>query len=69
MQSNNIEKVAVRVAVTTIIMNAALTVFKLLAGIFGKSYALISDAIHSASDVFSTIIVLLGIKISAKKAD
>ena len=69
MQSNNIEKVAVRVAVTTIIMNAALTVFKLLAGIFGKSYALISDALHSASDVFSTIIVLLGIKISAKKAD
>ena len=69
MQSNNIEKVAVRVAVTTIIMNAALTVFKLLAGIFGKSYALISDAIHSASDMFSTIIVLLGIKISAKKAD
>ena len=69
MQSNNIEKVAVRVAVTTIIMNAALTVFKLLAGIFGKSYALISDAIHSASDVFSTIIVIIGVKISAKKPD
>ncbi len=69
MQSYDLQKVALKVSITTIIMNAALTVFKLLAGIFGKSYALISDAIHSASDVFSTIIVLIGIKVSAKKAD
>ena len=62
-------KVAVKVSVVTLIINAALVVFKLLAGIFGNSYALISDAIHSASDVFSTIIVLIGVKISAKKAD
>lgn len=53
----------------TIIINFALAAFKLLAGIFGNSYALISDAVHSASDVFSTVIVLIGIKISAKKAD
>ncbi|MDE6001118.1 MAG: cation diffusion facilitator family transporter, partial [Clostridia bacterium] len=52
-----------------IITNAALSLFKLLAGIFGNSYALISDSIHSASDVFSTVIVLIGVKISAKKAD
>ena len=69
MQSNDLQKTAVKVSVVTIILNAALTVFKLLAGIFGKSYALISDAIHSASDVFSTVIVLIGVKISAKKAD
>lgn len=69
MQSTDIEKVTVKVSVVTIIMNAILTVFKLLAGIFGASYALISDAIHSASDVFSTIIVIIGVKISAKKAD
>ncbi len=69
MQINDLEKTAVKVSVITILMNAVLTVFKLLAGIFGKSYALISDAVHSASDVFSTIIVIIGVKISAKKAD
>lgn len=69
MQTNNLEKTALRVSVVTIIINFALAAFKLLAGIFGNSYALISDAVHSASDVFSTVIVLIGIKISAKKAD
>ena len=65
----DLSKVAVKVSVVTLIVNAALVVFKLLAGIFGNSYALISDAIHSASDVFSTVIVLIGVKIAAKKAD
>ncbi|MDE6597697.1 MAG: cation diffusion facilitator family transporter [Clostridia bacterium] len=67
--TNDLEKTAVKVSIVTIIINAALSVFKLFAGIFGHSYALISDAIHSASDVFSTVIVLIGVKISAKKAD
>ena len=62
-------KVAVKVSIVTLIINALLVVFKLAAGIFGNSYALISDAIHSASDVFSTVIVLIGVKIAAKKAD
>ena len=69
MKNNDMVKTAVKVTVTTIIINALLSVFKLLAGIFGKSYALISDAVHSASDVFSSIIVIIGVKISAKKAD
>lgn len=69
MQNNNLEKTAVKTSIITIFMNTVLTVFKLLAGIFGKSYALISDAVHSASDVFSTVIVIVGVKISAKKAD
>ena len=69
MQESNIEKIAVRTAVVTIILNALLTVFKFVAGIFGHSLAMISDAIHSASDVFSTLIVIIGIKISAKVAD
>lgn len=63
------EKTAVKTSVVTILINAALTVFKLFAGIFGASFALISDAIHSASDVFSTLIVIIGVKIAAKKAD
>lgn len=66
---SNLEKVAVKVSLITILFNFILTVFKLLAGIFGKSLALISDAVHSASDVFSTVIVLIGIKLSVKKAD
>lgn len=65
----DLQKVAVKVSVVTLIINAALVAFKLLAGILGNSYALISDAIHSASDVFSTVIVLIGVKIAAKKAD
>lgn len=69
MEGKDLTKVAVKVSVITIFVNAALVVFKLLAGVFGKSYALISDAIHSASDVFSTVIVIIGVKISAKKAD
>ena len=69
MQTGELEKVAVKTAIVTIIINTLLSVFKLLAGIFGASYALISDAVHSASDVFSTIIVIIGVKISSKKAD
>jgi len=69
MQNNELEKVAVKTSVVTIAMNTVLTLFKLFAGIFGASYALISDAVHSASDVFSTVIVLIGVKISSKNAD
>ncbi|MCM1121720.1 MAG: cation diffusion facilitator family transporter [Eubacterium sp.] len=63
------EKVAMRVSRVSIIANLALTVLKLLAGVIAHSGAMISDAIHSASDVFSTIVVIIGIKISSKKSD
>jgi len=46
-----------------------LTVLKLIAGFIGNSKAMISDAIHSASDVLSTFIVMLGIFVSKKKSD
>lgn len=69
MKESDFTKTAVKVSVVTILVNAALAVFKLFAGIFGASMALISDAVHSASDVFSTVIVLIGVKISSKKAD
>lgn len=69
MQEVEQEKTAIKTSVITIIINALLSVFKLLAGIFSASFALISDAIHSASDVFSTIIVIIGVKIAAKRAD
>lgn len=69
MQNDGMQKTAIKVSLVTIIINAALMAFKLVAGIIGNSYALISDAIHSGSDVFSTIIVIIGVKISAKHAD
>ncbi len=63
------ENSAVRVSVVSIIVNIILSIGKLICGIFANSTVLISDAIHSASDVFSTIIVIIGINMSAKRAD
>ena len=63
------ERVAKRVSFVTIIGNVALSVLKLIAGIWAHSSAMISDAIHSASDVFSTIIVIIGIKLASKEPD
>ncbi len=63
------QKVANKVAAVTIIENAALSALKLFAGLFAHSAAMISDAIHSASDVFSTIVVIIGIKLASKKPD
>ncbi|MDD6798314.1 MAG: cation diffusion facilitator family transporter [Clostridia bacterium] len=63
------QKVANKVSLITIIGNAVLSVLKLLAGIIAHSNAMISDAIHSASDVFSTFVVIIGIKLSSKEPD
>jgi len=60
------EKTAMRVSTVSIVANFGLTVFKLLAGVIAHSGAMISDAIHSASDVFSTIVGIIGIRISRK---
>lgn len=63
------ERVAMRVSTVSIVANFGLTVFKLLAGVIARSGAMISDAIHSASDVFSTVVVMIGIRISRKESD
>ncbi|MDE6539873.1 MAG: cation diffusion facilitator family transporter [Ruminococcus sp.] len=65
----NSEKTAVKVSVVSIIGNLILSVFKLFAGITAHSGAMVSDAVHSASDVFSSFIVIIGVKISAKASD
>ena len=62
-------RVANRVSFITIAENAVLTIFKLLAGMIAHSNAMISDAIHSASDVFSTIVVIIGVRLAAKDSD
>ena len=66
MKNGENSQLAVRVSFTTMAGNIFLTLFKLFAGLFSHSSAMISDAVHSASDVFSTIIVLIGVKISNK---
>ena len=63
------EKTAMHVSAVSIAANFGLTVFKLLAGMAAHSGAMISDAIHSASDVFSTVVVIIGIRISRKASD
>lgn len=66
---SSMEQTAMRVSKVSIIVNLLLSVAKLAAGLLASSGAMVSDAIHSASDVFSTIIVIIGIRISGKKAD
>ena len=63
------EKTATKVSMVSIIGNLILSAFKAFAGIFAHSGAMVSDAVHSASDVFSSIIVIIGVKISARDSD
>lgn len=49
--------------------NAALSVFKIVAGVYGRSSAMIADGVHSASDLLTDIAVLIVIGVSRKKAD
>ena len=58
-----------RVSTVTIAGNIVLSILKAFAGIVAHSSAMISDAIHSMSDVCSTIIVLIGIRIASKEPD
>ena len=69
VEALDFQKVANRVSVITIIGNVILSVLKLLAGVIAHSNAMISDAVHSASDVFSTIVVIIGIKLASKESD
>ena len=63
------QKAAMRVSTVSIAVNVILSLLKLIAGLVASSGAMVSDAIHSASDVFSTIIVMIGVHISGKQAD
>lgn len=67
--NNKEEKIAYKVSFISIIANILLTIIKLISGIIAHSQAMISDSIHSLSDVLSTFVVILGVKISNKKAD
>jgi len=68
MEKSN-EQIAMKVSRNSIIGNVLLSAFKLFAGIFAQSAAMISDAVHSLSDVFSTVIVMAGVKLANKESD
>lgn len=63
------EEKAVRATYFSILGNICLAVIKGLAGFFGNSYALIADAIESTTDIFSSFLVLFGIKYVNRPAD
>ncbi len=63
------ERTAIRTTLFSIISNASLALIKGLAGFFGNSYALIADAIESTADIFSSLLVLFGLKYAKRPAD
>lgn len=65
----NENKIIRQVTAVGIAGNIALVLFKLYAGIKGRSGAMVSDAVHSLSDVFATFVAFIGVRISRKAPD
>lgn len=63
------EALAKKIAWISLISNIILTIGKMVIGWFGNSDAVFADGIHSAADVFASVIVLLVIKLANKPAD
>ncbi len=66
---NTSEQTALKATYFSIVGNTCLAFVKGIAGVFGNSYALIADAIESTTDIFSSFLVLFGIKYSNRPAD
>ena len=69
MKEESFESVAARVSAVSIVINILLAAFKFIAGAVGRSGAMISDAVHSSSDVLGSLIVIVGVKMSGKSSD
>jgi cation diffusion facilitator family transporter len=67
--STSHEKTAIKATYFSIAGNLVLAIIKILTGIFGNSYALIADALESTTDIFSSLLVLFGLKYTNKPAD
>ncbi len=65
----NEDKIVKKLSRVGILGNVLLAAFKMAAGILGNSGAMISDAVHSLSDVFATLIAYIGVKLSQRKED
>ena len=68
-QAKQNEKIVMRVSFYSMATNIALSIFKVLAGFLAHSGAMVSDGIHSASDVFSTVVVMVGYRLAGKESD
>lgn len=66
---NESSRITARVAMVGILGNIFLAAFKLCAGIAGHSAAMLSDSLHTLSDVFATLIAFFGVTLSKKEAD
>lgn len=63
------EQVAIKVSRNTIAGNVVLTILKAIAGVVGHSSAMLADAVHSLSDILSTVIVIFGVKLANRSSD
>lgn len=62
-------QIAGRISIVSIVLNVVLSIIKIAAGILGNSSAMVADGVHSVSDVATTVMAYIGIKLSTKKAD
>ncbi|MEF2711993.1 MAG: cation diffusion facilitator family transporter [Oscillospiraceae bacterium] len=69
MQEQNAKRVMMRISAVGVVCNVALTLFKLIAGIVANSAAMVADAVHSASDIVGSFVVMIGAVISNKAPD
>jgi len=67
--SNSRSEIIKQVTLVGLFVNLVLTAGKIIAGIWGKSSAMVADGVHSLSDFATDIIVLIFIKLSSKKID
>lgn len=61
--------IAYRISIKGMLINLLLFTIKAIAGLLIHSVSLLSDAVHSLTDIFSTLVVMIGIKLSSKPAD
>ncbi len=62
-------EIAMRVSLLAIVLNLSLSAMKFIVGALAHSSAMLSDAVHSASDVLSTVVVIVGIRAAGKQSD
>ena len=62
-------QIIMRATRNTLVVNVLLSIMKLLAGLIANSAALVADAVNSISDVFSTVVVIVGVKLAGRKPD
>ncbi len=69
MEVNERKKLIYRTTITGSLVNFILVIIKIVAGIFGRSSAMLADGIHSLSDFITDIVVLIFVKLSSKPSD